>query len=400
MNPDPRSGIAAVTVLPVTLLMLALLLWLHPFDRISSGMDAIVHAAPRWSQVENLERNPRTQETTHGDDPAASLATLQQYWQQNPAAAKVIFIGNSQMLAMSLAPGEQPSPTPDRTYPDLLAANLQSQQPAPVLIYRLAAPGMSYPEALWYLEYLDCHPALHPTSIVLQINYQAFWTGGIRESLTGLLKNDKDACFSDRIRKITRSGAPYADDFAEALHNFQQSGKQDTAVKTAAGSGGFGPPLETAFRTELQKATLFRDGEAQKDDFAQMLYRLRLYVLQVKPSTARSVTGPRLLKSQAALQAFAALCHESHIGLVVFTAPVNPAVSLFSSDADRSTYQNFVQSFVATNHLPFFNLENAIPAQYWGRQFNSADPLHIGREGHRLLAKFMMPVVQRAVAQE
>ena len=393
-----KSLAVTASILPVTLLMLAFLLWAHPFEQISSAMDAVVHAAPRWSQVQNLERDPLTQETTHGEDPRTSLATLERYWSQHPEAARVLFIGNSQMLAMSLAPGEQPSPTPDRTYTDLLADSLRSRQPDPVLVYRLAAPGMSYEEALWYLEYLVCRPGLRPSAIVLQINYQAFWTGGVRESLNGLL--DSDGCFRNRIENLSLSGAPFADEYSEALKTYSQAGKRDAAVKTAPATGGFGTGLETAFRTRLEKAVLFRDGSAQKDDFAQMLYRLRLYVLQVKPSNARSVTGPRLVKSQLALEAFASLCKAWKIPLVIFTAPVNPAVSLFSSDNDRNTYQSFVQGFVARFHLPFFNLENAIPGQYWGRQFNSADPLHIGREGHRLLARFMMPVVKTAISGE
>jgi lysophospholipase L1-like esterase len=394
MKSAPGSSAGVVSA---TLALLCVLLWVRPFDRINYAMDAVVHAAPRWSQVETMYRDPRTQDVTHGADPRTSLETVRRYWQQEPSASKVMFIGNSQMLAMSLAPGEMPSPVPDKTYVDLLAQQFNALPDNPVLIYRLAAPGMSYAEALWYLEYVICNPGLHPSGIVLQLNYQAFWTGAIRDSLDDLMDN---ACFRARVHTIAASDAAYADDFQAAEKSYIHAHEQNVPVNPDPSAIAFGPRLETAFRTNLQKTSLFQDGYIQKDDFAQMLYRLRLYVLQVKPSNARSVTGPRLTKSQAALETIAQRCADEHIRLVLFSAPVNPAVSLYSSDSDRTTYTGFVQKLAAEHQLPFFDLEHAIDGQYWGRQFNSADPLHIGRKGHELLAADMAPVVRQAAVRK
>ena len=385
---------ASAGVVLMTLLLLCGLMWARPFDRVNSAMDAVVHAAPRWSQVENLYQDPHTQETTHGNNVRSSLKLLEEYWSTQPSTPKVYFIGNSQMLAMSLAPGEAPSVSPEKTYVDQLAEEFASSRPDPALIYRLAAPGMSYEEALWYLEYVLCRPALRPTAFVLQINYQAFWTGGIRASLGEFLR---DGCFRSRIQELIASGRPFADDLNEAVKSYEQAQKE-SSVASEKRSVPFGPRLEIGFREQLGKASLYQRGLGQKDDFAGLLYRLRLYVLQVKPSTARSVTGPRLIKSQSALENLAELCEKSGVRLVLFSAPVNPAVSLYSSERDHANFTDFVKHLASGHSLPFFDFEHAVEARYWGRQFNSADPLHIGRRGHQIFAADMKPVVETAIS--
>jgi hypothetical protein len=391
------AAAASLGLVLMTLLLLCGLMWARPFDRISLAMDAVVHAAPKWSQVENLYLDPHTQETSHGADPRVSLNTLEDYWKAQASTPKVLFIGNSQMLAMSLAPGEPPSTSPEKTYVDLLAADFQASLAHRALIYRLAAPGMSYEEALWSVEYVLCHPALRPSGVVLQINYQAFWTGGIRSSLENLLD---DSCFRGRIDALANSSQPYSDDLKEAEKEYRHLRDESAPDKTQNRSVAFGPQLESGLRGHLDKVSLYQSGLGQKDDFAQMLYRLRLYVLQVKPSTARSVTGPRLTKSQSALNDIARIAAEAGIRLILFSAPVNPAVSLYSSETDRATYTNFVKDLVTRRTLPFFDFEHAVEGRYWGRQFNSADPLHIGRRGHEIFASDMKPVVEKAASGE
>ena len=374
----------AIGLLAATVLLTAGLLWLDPFALVSAVLDAAFGAAPTWTQVSNLAEDPRIQEVSHGDHPLGALKQLENYWQTKPGAPKVVLIGNSQMLEMSLAPDERPTAIAEHTYPDLVASHFAEHG---VLTYRLAAPGMSYSEALWYLDYLRVHPALRPSALVLQVNYQAFWNGAIRDSLLEMLA---DPSFRAQIDAEAQSSEPNAIDFQNALKQFDE---RQAHASTPAVAHGFGARLEDIVRAPLQSSAFERRRAHVKQSFEQMLYRGRLYVLHVKPSNARSIAGPRLTRSQASLQAIARASAEANIRLVLFTAPLNPRVSLYASSEDRQRFQQFLDGFVAKYDLHLFDLERSVDADLWGRQFNSPDPLHMGRKAHRLVADRMVKIV-------
>jgi hypothetical protein len=131
----------------------ALLVWLQPFDRASAFLDHIFQVPPKWTQVEGLFRDPDTQELSRGEHPIESFAILSKYWVAHPEQRRVVFIGNSQMQAITLAPGEGPYSEPGRTYFDLIAD--RCRQDAAIRLQR-AAGGMSYEEALWYVLPIEC----------------------------------------------------------------------------------------------------------------------------------------------------------------------------------------------------------------------------------------------------
>jgi hypothetical protein len=378
-------------VVLTTVLLTVGLLSIDPFEQVSRVLDAAFGAAPSWTQVSNLNVDPSIQEVSHGDHPLDSLEHLAAYWHERPDAPKVVLVGNSQMLEMSLAPQERPQLGAERTYPDLVAAHFASRG---VLTYRLAAPGMSYSEALWYLHYLLVNPALRPSAFVLQVNYQALWNGNIRDSLLELLA---DAAFRARIGQETQSGQPYAVDFSNALAQFDARTARAASAEKPAGGHGFGPAVEDAVRSRLETVPVFRARSAEKASFDRMLYRARLYFLRIKPSNARSISGPRLDKSQAALDAIADLCGRTQVRLVLFTAPLNPRVSLYASSEDRERFETFVHGLAAKHHLRLFDLERAVAAELWGRQFNSPDPLHMGRTAHRHMADEIVAAVNAAL---
>lgn len=385
-----KRAAASIGLVSTTLLLTAGLLWLNPFDLVSSALDSLFGAAPRWTQVSNLDRNPLTQEVSHGDRVRTSLGLVVEYWHSKPEAPKVVLIGNSQMFAMSLAPGERPQTGTERTYPDLVA---QHFAPSGVLCYRLAAPGMSYSEALWYVDYLLVHGTLRPSALVVQVNYQAFWNGGIRDSLLDLLE---DAPFRERVIRRAQSGEPYADDFRTALRQFDLR-RQRSSTVTAGGAHGFGTAIEDRLRAQLERLSLFRRRSREKESFEEMLYRGRLYFLRIKPSSARSISGPRLTRSQAALDALAATCRDEHVRLVLFTAPLNPSVSIYTSTEERGRFESFVRGLGAKHNARVFDLEHSVAADLWGRQYNGPDPLHMGRRAHQLVAQEIVAAVDAAL---
>jgi len=363
------------------------LLVCSPFDSARQMLDRVFAAGPSWAQVRSIYTDPATQEVSHGENPSRSLEILRASWSDD-SKNRIVFIGNSQMFYMSLAPGEPAPTSAEKTYPDLVADRYSDSAKC----YRLAAPGMSYTEALWYATVLLHKPRLRPTAIVLQLNYQSFWNGGIRD---GMLDTLSDPDFKRAIEELAASGQPYSDDFADALHRYTRRVERAKAArKTDQASAALAGPalanrLESSVRSELESTPLWKERTRHRGDFFDLLYSARIYLLHVNPTTARSITGTRLERSQASLKAIAQMCNQAGVRLLAFNAPVNPHVSLYQTAADVERYRGILDELKNDYHVAESDLEHSIPASLWGTWMNGPDPLHLGREAHRRMAALM-----------
>ena len=380
-----KDAIKIAGLLAGTILCLALLLTARPFDHANVALDRAFGAAPEWAQVTNMVSDPATQEVTHGEHPLRSFRILESAW-AGDGAPRVLFVGNSQMFTISLAPGEPPTTLPEQGWVDILNSR-------GIRGYRLSAPGMSYTEALWYLQFLSTHQTLRPNALVLQLNYQSFWNGGIRPGMLELLN---DEAFRTRIQSEAASTAPYAEAFRSALNAWTQ--QLVTHPGAARPNRIPGTILEDKARVSLS-GTLAR-AAGQKSALMDTLYRVRVYVFHLNPTTARSIAGTRLLQSQASIESIARLCREEDIKLVMYSAPVNPRVDLYRRPEDQQSYQAFLHLMEVKYQVRIYDLEHAIPEQYWGTWMNGPDPLHLGREGHVKLAARMGEVIHLELAGE
>lgn len=368
----------AAAVVGLTVGFTGALLTARPFDKANQSLDLIFGAPPAWTQVKNLVRDERIQELSRGERPLASFGALEKHW-KGRGGRRVCFIGNSQMLAVSLADGEPRSDQAEPTYVDQLALDGDRRG---LLVYRLSAPGMSYAEALWYVRYLLLDDRIRPDEVVVQVNYQAFWNAGIRGGMLEMLEQDR---FREVIEREAAGNAAYAETFREALRTWKQM--REKKPETAAADARVGERVEAATRKRLGELfPRFAERRTHKDDLLEMLYRLRVYVLQLKPSTARTISGTRWERSRAALEAMVGACREKHVKVLLFHAPLNPKVKLYRSARDREEYRKFIATVAGQEGVRLVDLESALSEQYWGRWMNGPDPLHIGRQGHRLMA--------------
>jgi hypothetical protein len=331
-----------------------------------------------------------------GQHPLDSFAALGRYWSEHPNARRFYFVGNSQMQVVNLAPGEVGAASPEKTYPDLVSDYFQEHAPDTYVVYRLSSGAMSYEEALWYLEYLANSSTLKPDVVFLQINYQALWNAGIRDGMLELLT---DASFRSRIEELTAGNDGFADAFAQALSRFDDQRSRvrgadaQPMVRSLAGQPAVAARIEWAFRHAAESIPGFERRLGQQEAFLNTLYRARIYLLRLTPSTSRSISRERVARSQACLRAIAALCRSRGIRLVLFLGPLNPAVPIYRRPDDRRMYRELTGAVAAEYQIAVHDFEGTITAEHWGTVLGVPDPTHIGRAGHRLMADLLIPTI-------
>ena len=391
-----KHGFSSLWIIASTLLLLVLLVAADPFQHAIQLLDKMYGAAPEWTLVGKLYVDPDTQETSHGEDPVPSFQRLSEYWSRHTGARHACLVGNSQMYTVLLAPGEPLSDDPEKTYPDLLNEFYRTHDEA-VEVYRLAAPNITYMEALWYLTYLVQHRELEPNTFVLQLNYETFRKTGIRDGMLSMLEDPR---FAAAIETFAKSDRPYSSLFLMALQRRKEQiaklGKTtgndgaEVVYTGIAESASIGNQIETNFRGRLDRVPGFAQRLYMKSEFEGVLYRARVFLLHIKPTTPRSLSEATLTLNRSAVEDIANLCREHKIDLILVNAPQNPSALLYRTAADHSLYENALRSIASSHGLPLYDFENAIPASYWGVWIDGPDPIHFGRRGHDLMAKIMI----------
>jgi hypothetical protein len=381
----------------VTLTLTLVALWgLLVWDPFKHLRDVFAKAGPAREEAlaSLLFTDPTTQEVSNGQRPLGNLRVLEASWCYVPKEKRYIITGNSQTYTVLLAPSEQSPTEPDRTYPDLLLARLNSAR-AGVHGYRLAAPNISYMEVLWYLRYLTLHPCLIPGEFVVQLNFETFRKTGVREGMLELLQ---DPDFASAIEEDVRSDAPYTNVFQKAIDTYKSRLAKQNGSGAAAGSTsktglaearGIGSALETNTREALDRLSLFSSRGQLKSELLDFLYLARVNLLGITPTTKRSLGGGALRMNVGALQSVGEVCRRYGIRLVFFNAPQNPNAPLYRTPADRDSYQQITSRLVDQLGSGYFDFENSIPGPMWGVWIDGPDPIHFGYAAHSRLADLM-----------
>lgn len=375
---------------PLAGIALALaLVYLNPFQYAVSLLTNHFAQAPAWTSFDKGYADASIQEVSHGEHPAESFAILAASYRTD-TRRRVDLIGNSQTYTFVLAPGERLPSTTEKTYPDLVADHYHEA----IHFYRLSAPNISYTEVLWYLEYLDVHRELLPDDLIVQVNYETFRKTGIRPGIQELLA---DAGFRQRIREISAGNRFYSGVFQQAVSEYDQRLRAAAQAHNTATSNtgltesdGLGGHLETQARKLLAKGGFSSRQANARSDLLMMLYLLRVYALNLKPSTPRSLAPAAVAANGDALSEVARVCRRDKIALQLMNAPQNPRAPLYKTDADRQKYRAAVEAVASKFSLPVFDFENRIPADEWGSWADGPDPIHFGIQGHHRMAELMI----------
>jgi hypothetical protein len=344
--------------------------------------------------VNNLYVDPLTQEPTNGDHALQSLRRLEPAWCDAAERTRFVLMGNSQTLAIILAPSERPVPRLEKTYPDLLLDMLHDSG-ASVRGYRLSAPNISYAEALWYLEYLLSHRCVKPTDLILQLNFETFRKTGIRNGMLELLD---DPAFAAAAESDAASPTPYGGAMQQAIDRYRTrlASTKGTDPKGAEASAtgvthsrGLGGVFETRVRALLDRSAAFRSRTTVKGELVGSLYFARIRLLNITTSSKRSIGAATMALSVSAIERIGQLCRANGIRLTLFNAPQNPLVPLYQTDQDREEYHGVIADLERRHAWRSFDFEDAVPKEMWGMWIDGPDPIHLGRAGHTRFAELL-----------
>jgi hypothetical protein len=371
-------------LLPLILggLITVVLLPAKPFEQLIS-LEIRLFTPIQTNEQDQVKvyKNLHFEDVSGGDDPRAALKYLAGFWGQHRENEKICLMGNSQMLSIILAPGEHASKELLKTYLDQVA-EFYGNRPD-LSIYRLAAPNLSWPEALWYTIYLTTIPGLQPNKLILQINYESFRKTGIRTGMLFLLENPE---FRGVVQRYAGNGSAYAGAFQKALEDHNAVGKASASVAQPKNKS-MGSEIEEFSRGLMKVVPGWRMRHYTKGDFLTILYLLRVHLLGITPTTPRSLDGQAVTASVQAFDEIGRIADERGIRINLLNAPQNPRAPLWRTRADRQHYLAIVDAFRAKHHAGMVDFENAIPADEWGYWADGPDPIHLGIRGHARLAQ-------------
>lgn len=131
------------------------------------------------------------------------------------------------------------------------------------------------------------------------------------------------------------------------------------------------------------------------------LHKFRNYILGIKANTKRKMIPGVFKENYHALLDILNYCNKNNIQLLLYIPPLRNDVE---PPYDMNAYNAFkkdVEKDAGTKHARFVNLENLVPAKYWGQKGSTSgsgveiDFMHFQSTGHKLLADTMYKLCEK-----
>jgi len=383
-TPRPLTTWRLAFLLVATIACLAALGELDPFH----ALHAVFTRGGSTIRLQPMDHQPSFMDTSLGERLLASLTIAQAV----PSRQRILVLGNSQQFDASLPRGGVPrvGERPPITS-SLVQKTFDEDAPGRYAVYNGAAPNQNYGEALWQALYWFEVTPNPPRVLLLQASFDTFRKTGVRAGYQTLLEEPRyraalEAFIRDRDRL-------YVADFGDAIE--KQAERAAQATGTAKATVSWSP--ETSLRKGMEHMPLFAAREQRKASFLNMLYVMRVQVLGISPTTRRHITGAPLEQNLQALEDLIALAKRHGSEILLYNAPVNPAIDMFYPE-EYEGYVNRLSALCGREKVPFADLFDAVPAELWGYWIDGPDPIHFSEQGHRVvharLAAELLPMLR------
>lgn len=271
----------------------------------------------------------------------------------------------------------------------------------------------------WLMKYADCGDCIDPLGLSLpNANFQEYYflTAALADKIplsrfsAVVVALSFDTLREDGIRDEL---GPFMDDATRGRLRQTKVGQAmlaewDARAKSAAddessGLNGFAQKrIEDRLNHALERIFPLW---AERGDMRTMtyidLYFLRNAVLGIKPNSIRRVIRPRYIRNMQALDALMASMNQAHVPVIAYFAPVRSDMPTLYDPAEYAAWQTDMTQLCARHGAKLLDYETLVPGRDWGRTNGDwIDFMHFRGEGHQILARALLPELQRTFAGE
>ena len=133
----------------------------------------------------------------------------------------------------------------------------------------------------------------------------------------------------------------------------------------------------------------------------EILYKLRNYIFNIKPSTVRGIIKPIYDKNIHALETILRISQSKKIQTITYVVPIR-MTKLPYYEEEYILFKTDVLNLSKKYNSDFYNLEKIVPNSFWGQKKSTTisnedeiDFMHFRQEGHIILSKYIIQMLTK-----
>jgi len=289
----------------------------------------------------------------------------------------VLWLGNSQVHAIN-----QMKSGDETAVPELYRRLVDNGH----YLLTFSQPDANFQEHFLLFHYLlDQIPV---KTLVMPVVFDDMRNTDIRASLVDALK---DHSVSVRLAKTKMGQRLLANNSDQDAAGNDMSALEDTVQEAS----------EKWLNAKMNKFQIWSERPTLRNHALLSLYRLRNWVLGINPSTERRMLPGSYALNRQALKAMLNEAKDRDIQVLVYVVPLRNDVPIPYNAAEYSSFKADMQALSVSQGAHFINLENLVPAKYWGTKNSTSiggeqelDFMHFAAGGHGLLANALYRELQ------
>ena len=307
----------------------------------------------------------------------SSLDLFMKGWKKRGGSELYLWVGNSQLHGVNQYKNS------DKNSVEILFDSLKQ--------YNREVLGTSYPNA--NLQELLATTVYYTSivkikAVIMPVFYDDMREDGIRDIISScnplVMALKKDSIYFDNIESI-KSLETKSNEMPNTEESKDFGGIKETAQDVS----------ERYLNGKLESQwEIWKKRPDFRGDFFNDLYVWRNKLLGIKPTTVRKIIPGRFRQNYNAFETLSKFCLIKKLPLYIYIPPIRSDVPPPYNMNEYTAFKEQVKADCKKWGVHFINLENLVPAKYWGTTGTKNDVngggqidfMHFQFGGHRLLA--------------